>query len=350
MRTALGLAPGTATEPVAGRLIGGMRAGIEAGTWPVLAEGAGEVAAIRVATTPAFRRYAAVMGLKAVDADDGGPPLMGLQAQSDESGTWSATDWPGDLAAAIAHEVLAAPDRLDAEQVAARLPMIGVWAHSRLRAAASPPSGGELVARRGADDVRLHGRQEPYSGYFAVDVWKMSHRTHAGGFTPTVRREGFVMGDAVVVLPWDPVRDRLLVIEQFRVGPAFRRDPRPWLLEAIAGRIDAGEGIEDAARREAQEEAGLKLGRLFPAIHHYPTPGAVTEYLYLYVGIADLPDGSAGVHGLETETEDIRGHLVGRADLVRMVLDGQITNGPLAMLVLWLEHRREGLLRELAGS
>nr|WP_241865547.1 NUDIX domain-containing protein [Paracoccus salsus] len=228
--------------------------------------------------------------------------------------------------------------------------MIGVWADSRLRAAAGTRSGGHLVAARAPGDVRRLERREPYAGFFAVELWDLAHRTHEGGFTPVVTREGFVMGDAVVVLPWDPARDRLLVIEQFRFAPALRHDPQPWLLEPIAGRVDAGESVQQAARREAMEEAGLRLGRLFPAVHHYPSPGAVTEFLYLYVGIADLPDDSAGVHGLDGETEDIRGHLIDRADLARMVHDGQVTNGPLAMLSLWLDRKKDDLLAELAGS
>lgn len=346
---ALGL-DGQGGTALRGRLVGGRRAGIRAGDWPALRDGPDDLPAICAEATPAFWRYVAVMGLAEVDLPDGGPPLLGVQPQPDHSAPWSVAGWLPELAAGIAREVLAAPDRLAPAEVAARLPMIGVWAESRLRAASSPPSGGDLVAPRQPGDIRRHSRQEPYSGYFAVDVWELSHRTHAGGFTPTVTREGFVMGDAVVVLPWDPVRDRLLVIEQFRLGPALRLDTQPWLLEPIAGRIDAGEGVEDAARREALEEAGLELGRLFPAVHHYPSPGAITEFLYLYVGIADLPDGSAGVHGLDSETEDIRGHLIARADLLRMVLDGQITNGPLAMLCLWLERRRDFLRGELAGS
>ena len=89
------------------------------------------------------------------------------------------------------------------------------------------------------------------------------------------------------------------------------------------------------------------MTRLFPAIHHYPSPGVLGEYLYLYVGIADLPDGIEGVHGLEAEAEDIRGHLTSRAELTRMAMSGQVKNGPLAMIALWLELRHTALRAEL---
>lgn len=349
MLGALGLDMAEPGARLSGALVGGRRAGIAAGDWPALIpDPENQIQTMTVRPGPALWRYAAVMGLTVLDHPRG--PLMGVQPRPGDDVRWPRADWLPDLAAAIASEILAAPDRLDPAQVAARLPMIGVWAESRLRAAAGPVSGGGLVPRRGPDDVRLHARREPHSGYFAVDVWDLSHRTHAGGFTPTVTREGFVMGDAVVVLPWDPVRDRVLLIEQFRFAPALRHDPQPWLLEPVAGRVDAGEQVEDAARREAMEEADLTLDRLFPAVHHYPSPGAVTEYLYLYVGVTDLPDGCTGVHGLDGEAEDIRGHLVSREDLLRMVLDGEISNGPLAMLALWLDRQKDRLRDMLARS
>lgn len=337
MMAALGL---TGT-PVAlrGRLTGGARAGIDRDGWPRLAAGPGTVAAMRVAPNAGLARYAAVMGLVAHDRPDG--PVLGV-------GDGCADGEPqADLAAAIARRILMAPHDRPADRVAWRLPMIGVWAASELRGAPGPASGGDLVSRRGPADVQILRRDETFAGYFSVEVCELRHRTHAGGMTPPVRREGFVSGDAVVVLPWDPVRDRVLLIEQFRLAPLLRRDPQPWLLETVAGRVDAGETVEDAARREAREEADLAVTRLFPAIHNYPSPGAFAEYLYTYVGIADLPDGIEGVHGLESESEDIRGHLLARADLTGMAMAGQLTNGPLAMIALWLELRHRAIRMEL---
>lgn len=329
MLAALGLTGEAAALP--GRLAGGARAGIDRDGWPRLAAGQGTIAARRVRPNAALDRYARVMGL--MPQRHGSDLILGL-------GPGGAEGAPlPDLAAEIARQILAAPAEIPADRLAARLPMIGVWAASVLRGRKTPPSGGDLVTLRGPDDVRVEKAEEPFAGYFAVQVAHLRHRSHAGGMSPVMRRESFVSGDAVVVLPWDPRRDRVLLIEQFRMAPFLRGDPQPWLLETVAGRVDAGETVEQAARREAQEEAGLTLTRLFPAIDCYPSPGAFAEYLYLFVGIADLPDGIAGIHGLESEAEDIRGHVIDRAELTRLALAGQIPNGPLATLALWLELR-----------
>ena len=147
----------------------------------------------------------------------------------------------------------------------------------------------------------------------------------------------------MTVLPYDPVRDRVLLVEQFRAGPYARGDANPWQLEAIAGRIDPGEGPEEAARREAVEEAGLQLGALLPVAAYYPTPGAKTEYLYSYVALCDLPDGSAGVFGVASEAEDIRGHLLAFDALMALVASGEASNAPLILTALWLQRERARL-------
>lgn len=344
MLAALGLAGQGGS--LAGRLTGGARAGIDPDAWPALMGNAGQVAAVQVAPNPALWRYAGVMGLSPVARPEG--RVLGIVPGADGA-AWSRADWLPDLAAEIARLVLDAPDTQSPDDIARRLPMIGIWAAGRIRARASALSGAGVVAPRGPNDLRITAHHQSFAGYFAVETWRLQHRTHAGGMTPDIRREGFVSGDAAVVLPWDPVRDRVLVIEQFRLAPAMRHDPQPWLLEPVAGRIDAGETPEDAALREAREEADLHLDRLIPAIHHYPSPGALGEFLYLYVGIADLPDGMAGVHGLDAEAEDIRGHLLDRADLMAMVMAGQITNGPLAMIALWLHAQADRLRADLSG-
>ncbi|WP_258869591.1 NUDIX domain-containing protein [Paracoccus thiocyanatus] len=203
-----------------------------------------------------------------------------------------------------------------------------------------PQVGPDAAARVSVDAIA-----EPYADYFSVEAITLCQRRNDGSWTDPIQRAVFVSGDATVVLPWDPVRDRVMLIDQLRAGPLVRGDAQPWLYEPVAGRVDPGETPEQAARRETQEETGIALTHLFPAGHSYPSPGAVAEYLYLYIGIADLPDGSAGLGGLAAEDEDIRSHLVPRAELTRMALAGEIRNGPLLNLALWLELRHRDIRR-----
>jgi len=244
---------------------------------------------------------------------------------------------PEDLA--LAALVMRARGRLPAEVVARRLTSLRVEAASRVRAAAAPARG----LRVGHGVVEAGVPEPSHAGFFGLDVHHLRHGRFDGGMSPWLRRELFVVGDAVTVLPYDPVRDRVLLIEQFRMGPFGRGDPLPWQLEAIAGRIDPGETPEDAARREAVEEAGLVLGALEKVAEYYPTPGAVAEYLYSYVALCDLPDGIDGVFGAVEEAEDIKGHLLSFDRLVEIMASGEIGNAPLLLTVLWLQRERARL-------
>jgi nudix-type nucleoside diphosphatase (YffH/AdpP family) len=240
---------------------------------------------------------------------------------------------------ALAAAVMRCFGALPAASVRARLGSLRVEAASRVRAAGAAARG----LRSGAGEVEAEVPEPSHAGFFGLDRYRLRHRRFDGGMSPRITREVFVVGDAVTVLPYDPLRDRVLLIEQMRMGPLGRGDPLPWQLEAIAGRIDPDETPEDAARREAVEEAGLVLGRLEKVAEYYPTPGAVTEYLYSYVALCDLPDGVAGVFGAAEEAEDIKGHLLSFDRLVEVMASGEIGNAPLLLTVLWLQRERARL-------
>lgn len=306
---------------IAGRLDGGAHAGI-GGDWPVLTPGAGTVAGVEVQPTARLDRYARIMGLLTEDVN--GRPVMGIG----EGNMSSDHQVDADLIAAVAAHVLES-DQPD-EDIARRIGPIAGWIASRLRGASSA----KVPAARQVESLSC---AEPYSDYFAVEAHRLRYTTFAGGWSPDLRRAVFVSGDACVVLPWDPVRDLVLLIEQFRPGPFARHDPNPWLIETIAGRIDAGESPEDAARREANEEAGLTLHELIPAPSAYSSPGMVAEYLYNFVAITSLDPKTGAIGGLESENEDIRSFTIPREELTRMAMAGEIGNGPLLTLALWLE-------------
>ncbi len=192
-------------------------------------------------------------------------------------------------------------------------------------------------------DVVPLALRRPYSAFFAVEEADFVHRRFDGFVSPPLSRAMFVSGDAAVVLPYDPVRDRVLLIEQFRAGPLARGDANPWLIETIAGRIDGGETPEEAALREAVEEAGVAIRALVPGPRFYPSPGAKSEYLYCFVGLADLPDMAPGQGGLASEGEDIRSHVIPFARMMDLVASGEIDNAPLMLLALWLERERPRL-------
>lgn len=259
---------------------------------------------------------------------------------------WWLEDWAarwGETVTATARDYMALYGRRQASEVRSRYPHMLVRGASRVRSKAGPT---DLRLRAEPGDVVLHAQRQPYAGFFAVEEYDLSYRRFDGTMSETIVRAAFISGDAVTVLPYDPVRDCVLLIEQFRAGPYARGDDQPWQLEAIAGRIDPGEGPEEAARREAQEEAGLVIGRMFKVAEYYPTPGAKSEYIYSYIALADLPGGTAGVFGMAEEAEDIRGHVISFDALMHLVETGEISNAPIILTALWLARERPRLRAE----
>ncbi len=115
-------------------------------------------------------------------------------------------------------------------------------------------------------DVEIIAR-ETLSRFFSLDVYRFRHRLFNGEMSGEVKREIFERGHAAVLLPFDPERDEVVLVEQIRIA-AYDTSVTPWLLEMVAGMIEEGETIEAVARREAMEEAGLTVGRTRPVISY----------------------------------------------------------------------------------
>lgn len=283
--------------------------------------------------------YQAACGLEPVET------AAGLTWGGGSGQPWDEAAWQARWAATVAAtavDVMQLCGEVAPETVAARYRLMLVRGASRARAAEEQPPA-RLRHAMAAGDLEIAARRQPYAHFFAVEEYDLAFRRFDGGLSETVTRAVFLSGDAVTVLPYDPVRDRVLLVEQFRPGPFARGDRQPWLLEAIAGRIDPGETPEAAARREAVEEAGVTLGALLSVGNYYPSPGAKAEYLYSYIALCDLPDDAAGVFGVPGEAEDIRGHLLSFGQLMELMASGEICNAPLMLSVLWLERERPRL-------
>ncbi|MDG9926749.1 MULTISPECIES: NUDIX domain-containing protein [Pseudomonas] len=187
-------------------------------------------------------------------------------------------------------------------------------------------------------DVEVLQRETCFKGFYRLDRLHLRHRQFAGGMGPQLSRELFVRHDAVCVLPYDPRRDSVVLIEQFRVG-AMDKSANPWLLELVAGLIDKDEQPEEVAHREAEEEADLQLTALWPITQYYPSPGGSDERVHLYLGRCDS-EGVGGVHGLAEEGEDIRVHVWPLEDALRAVRDGRIDNAASIIALQWLALNR----------
>jgi ADP-ribose pyrophosphatase len=180
-----------------------------------------------------------------------------------------------------------------------------------------------------------------YDGRFKIIHYRLRHRLFAGGMSRELTREVFERGHAVAVLPFDPERNQVVLIEQFRIGALGVIDD-PWLLEPVAGIIEEGESAAEVARREAAEEAGLELLDLVPACTYFASPGGSTETCQVFIGRVDAA-GAGGIFGLADEGEDIKVHVVPFATALDWLRDGRIHAATTLVALQWLALHRAQL-------
>ncbi|WP_050927736.1 NUDIX domain-containing protein [Aestuariivita boseongensis] len=247
-------------------------------------------------------------------------------------------DW-GEVSLIAAAEAMAHYGQWSAQELAHKLPMMRRRADTMRAARLRGPSPDH---RDGAERVEILSRNRVHSHFFALDRMEMRHPLYDGGMSDPLDREAFFAGQAVVVLPYDPVRDAVLLIEQFRVNVYAVGDPSPWVIEAIAGLVDPGEAAETTAMREAEEEAGLTPIRLEKISATYSSTGSSTEFVTAFLALADFSTlGDGG--GVESEGEDIRRIILPFDDFAKGLETHRFRDAPLVAAGFWLINNRARL-------
>ncbi|ENV5923041.1 ADP-ribose diphosphatase [Vibrio parahaemolyticus] len=189
-------------------------------------------------------------------------------------------------------------------------------------------------------DVEIISKESVFEGFFKMVKYRFKHKLFAGGWSDVVEREMFERGHAAAMLPYAPKTDQVVIIEQIRIG-ALEHE-HPWQLEIVAGMIDRAESAEEVIRREAEEEAGITVGRVASVTSYYPSSGGCSEKLDVFVGEVDASKAH-GIHGLDYEDEDIRVHVLSREQAYQWVKDGIFENGASIIALQWLQLNHQEL-------
>ena len=154
--------------------------------------------------------------------------------------------------------------------------------------------------------------------------------------------------EAASVLLYDPQRDEVVLIEQFRIG-ALESPKHAWLLEIIGGHIGEGETPEDVACRESVEEAGCEILDLLPICEFLVTPGTSGERIYLFCGRVDATN-AGGIYGIDDEGEDIRVEVLKADEAIGEIYNGRINSTTGIMALQWLALHRDQVRDKWLGS
>lgn len=180
--------------------------------------------------------------------------------------------------------------------------------------------------------------------FLRMDVVRFRHRLYSGAWSGERTYDLVRRGDAAAILLYDPDREAVVMVEQFRLPPIYA-GMSPWQLETVAGLVDGKEAFESVARRETREEAGLEIiGEPIPIQRYLPSPGHSDESVMLFCARVDSrPAG--GIHGLADDEEDIRVVVKTMAELEAMLDAGQIETGHTLVCVYWLFRHRDRVRR-----
>ena len=128
--------------------------------------------------------------------------------------------------------------------------------------------------------VNVLDRRRLLDDVFKVDEVHVDYERFDGSMAADVRRLVFERGDSVAAVVLNRSSGRLLFTEQLRV-PTLNSGPG-WLVEVMAGMIDAGETPEAALLRELEEELGFRVEHLEAIANFFVSPGGSSERIWLY--------------------------------------------------------------------
>ena len=175
-------------------------------------------------------------------------------------------------------------------------------------------------------------RETCYQGFFRLDRCRIRHELYEGG-SHEITRELFERGHAAAVILFDPDLDRLVMVEQFRVG-AIDSANGAWMLEFVAGIIEDGEGAVDVVIRESMEEAGCIVSDVEPVSSFILSPGGCSEHIHLFCGRVES-SSVGGIHGLADEGENIRVFTVDFEGIPDLLAGGAVTSATTLVGLQW---------------
>lgn len=180
---------------------------------------------------------------------------------------------------------------------------------------------------------KIVSKKNLYDGFFKMNEIVLKYKKYDGTWTNSISRELFGGAQVSAVLPYDPLKKEIILIQQFRPG-TISKNLDNYLIEIVAGIIDEGETPEDAAKRECFEETGCVIKKLIPIQGYFPAPGSSESFYHLFLGETETFSGTR-IMGLENENEDIKVQSFKSSKVREIMQKGKILNGLTLIALQW---------------
>ena len=182
-------------------------------------------------------------------------------------------------------------------------------------------------------NFKVTNKKNLYDGFFKMNEVSLKYKKYDGSWSNEIKRELFGGAQVSAVLPYDPIKKEIVLIQQFRPG-TISRNTNNYLKEIVAGIIDPGESPEIAAKRECLEETGYKIKKLTSIQGYYPAPGSSESFYHLFLGEVECKNEKK-IMGLDTENEDILVESFNINQVKKMMQNGELINGLSLIAIQW---------------
>ena len=180
---------------------------------------------------------------------------------------------------------------------------------------------------------KVTNKKKLHEGFFQLHEINFTHQKHDGNWSSELKREIFSGAHVATVLPYDPIKKRILLLKQFRPG-LLKRKQDPVVIEIVGGIIDKGETPAEAAKRECVEETGCVVNKLIDIYSYYPAPGSSESYYHLFMAEIDAFEGER-ILGLENENEDLLVNSYDVQEVKNLLKEKKIINGVTLLALQW---------------
>ena len=182
-------------------------------------------------------------------------------------------------------------------------------------------------------NFKVTNKKNLYDGFFKMNEVSLKYKKYDGSWSNEIKRELFGGAQVSAVLPYDPIKKEIVLIQQFRPG-TISRNTNNYLKEIVAGIIDPSESPEIAAKRECLEETGYKIKKLTSIQGYYPAPGSSESFYHLFLGEVDSKNEKK-IMGLDTENEDILVESYNISQVKKLMPNGELINGLSLIAIQW---------------
>jgi ADP-ribose pyrophosphatase len=184
-----------------------------------------------------------------------------------------------------------------------------------------------------ASIYKINRKKKLYDGFFKLNEINFDHKKHNKEWNLGVTRELFSGAHVSGLLPFDPIKKKILLLKQFRAG-VLKEGFHPIITEIVAGIIDKGESPKEAAIRECKEETNCDVKKITDIFSFFPAPGSSESYYHLFLGEIESFEGER-IFGQEDENEDILAKCYDIIEVKKLLNEGKIINGLTLIALQW---------------